>query len=257
MLTTFKKFMSDPTAWDMYITGAAGTGKTTGLSEGVQWCTDNEVPYVVCAYTHKACGILRSKLPNGAIVRTLHSFLYKRPTINTNATNKRQVNINTKTGDTDDTPKVMFLDEYSMVGEKDFMDIREAQDSDYDAEPELKVVWIGDSHQLPPVGDMQAIVPTGEYQVKLTKQWRNNNPLQQPLNALISYLEGTQPAPLEPVPDYFIRDKDIVAEYCKCEQDKVMLAYTNKRVQELNEQINMLNGGDGYVKPGDRVFSHH
>ena len=58
MLTMFKEFMADENAWDMYIKGAAGTGKTTSLAAGVQYCIDNEIPYVCCSYTHKACGIL-------------------------------------------------------------------------------------------------------------------------------------------------------------------------------------------------------
>ena len=251
MIKTFKQFLADKQAWDMYITGAAGTGKTTGLAEGVQHCIDNEIPYVVCAFTHKACGILRSKLPQGACVRTLHSFLGKRPCINTNATKKEQVNQNLKSSETDEEPEILFLDEYSMVGEKDFMDIREAQDSDYDSIPELKVVWIGDAHQLPPVGDMQAIKPAGDYQVVLTKQWRNDNPLQQPLNKLISYLNGETPAALESVPEYFERGFNLVKEYGNCHDDKVLLAYTNKRVEELNSKI----AGKLECEPYDRVFS--
>lgn len=251
MINTFKQFLADEQAWDMYITGAAGTGKTTGLAEGVQHCIDNEIPYVVCAFTHKACGILRSKLPPDANVKTLHSFLGKRPCINTNATKKEHVNQNTKSSETDDEPKVLFLDEYSMIGEKDFLDIREAQDSDYDAIPELKVVWIGDKHQLPPVGDMPAVVPDDNYHVVLTKIWRNDNPLQQPLNALISYMEGEQPAPLEPVPGYFERGYNLMHEYGNCDDDKVVLAYTNKRVESLNADI----AGKLYPDPGDRIFS--
>ncbi len=237
MIKTFKQFLADKQAWDMYISGAAGTGKTTGLRDGVQHCIDNEIPYVVCAFTHKACGILRSKLPDLANVKTLHSFLGKRPCINTNATKKEHVNLNTKSSVTDEEPKILFIDEYSMIGEKDFMDIREAQDSDYDSIPELKVVWIGDKHQLPPVGDMQAIKPSGDYQVVLTKQWRNDNPLQQPLNALISYLDGADPKALEAVPDYFERGYDLVEEYGNCNADKILLAYTNKRVEDLNAKI--------------------
>jgi len=251
MISTFKQFLADEQAWDMYITGAAGTGKTTGLADGVQYCIDNEIPYVVCAFTHKACGILRSKLPPGAKVKTLHSFLGKRPCINTNATKKEHVNQNTKSSETDDEPKVLFLDEYSMIGEKDFLDIREAQDSDYDAIPELKVVWIGDKHQLPPVGDMPAVVPDDNYHVILTKIWRNDNPLQQPLNALISYMEGEQPAPLEPVPGYFERGFNLMHEYGNCDDDKVVLAYTNKRVETLNADI----AGKLYPDEQDRVFS--
>ena len=88
----FKQFLDDSQAWDMYVSGAAGKGKTTSLAEYVQHCIDNDIPYIVCAYTHKACGILRSKLPPEAAVCTLHSFLGKRPVINTNATKKEHVN---------------------------------------------------------------------------------------------------------------------------------------------------------------------
>ena len=252
MLEKFKIFLDAPKAWDMYVTGAAGTGKTTSLAHGVQHCIDNDIPYIVCAFTHKACGILRSKLPPGANVRTLHSFLGKRPCINTNATKKEHVNQNLKASETDQEPKVLFLDEYSMVGEKDFMDIREAQDSDYDSIPELKVVWIGDKHQLPPVGDQQAIKPEGNHCVLLTKQWRNDNPLQVPLNALISYIEGAEPEPLKAVPGYVQRGVDLVAYHKLSEEpNKIVLAYTNRRVEELNMQI----AGKSLPDEGDLVFS--
>lgn len=251
MLTMFKQFLDDGQAWDMYIRGAAGTGKTTSLAEGVQHCMDNHIPYIVCAYTHKACGILRSKLPENATVATLHSFLGKRPVINVHATKKEHVSQNMKSSETNREPKVLFLDEYSMIGEKDYMDIREAQDSDYDAIPELKVVWIGDEYQLPPVGDIAAVTPEGDYQLLLTKQWRNDNPLQIPLNALISYIDGAKPEPLDPIPEYFERGKDIVKEYQNSKQDRIVLAYTNKQVEELNAQI----AGKLYPDEYDRVFS--
>jgi hypothetical protein len=246
-----KEFLNDENAWDAYVSGVAGTGKTTSLAESVSYCIEQEIPYVVCAYTHKACGILRSKLPAGAFVRTLHSFLGKRPCINTNATKKEHVNQNTKSSETDKEPKVLFLDEYSMIGEKDYMDIREAQDGDNEDIPELKVVWLGDPHQLPPVGDMPAVVPHGKYQQVLTKQWRNDNPLQEPLTALISYIEGAPPQPLMPVPGYFEREKELAIEYHKSHEDRVMLAYTNKRVEWLNRSIACKFDPE----PGDKVFS--
>lgn len=248
----FEAFMADENAWDAYVTGAAGTGKTTNLRDGVQYCIDNNIPYVVCAYTHKACGILREKLPEGSNIRTLHSFLGKRPCINTHATKKEHVNQNTKARGDDQEPKVLFVDEYSMIDEKDHMDVRERQDSDYDAIPEMKVVWIGDKHQLPPVGGPQTVVAGGPYHLTLTKQYRNDNPLQIPLNALISFMtEEAQPAALEPVPGYFERGKNIVEEYRKCKEDKVMLAYTNRRVQTLNAEV----AGKQDPEKMDKVFS--
>lgn len=249
----FSNFMEDSEASDMFITGVAGTGKTTSLAEHVQYCIEHEIPYVVCAFTHKACGILRSKLPKGARVKTLHSYLAKRPTVNSNATKAEHIQSSKKVGATDQDVKVLFLDEYSMVGEKDFTDIVDAQD-----ELQLKVIWIGDDHQLPPVGDTPAVVPYGKYQVVLTKQWRNDNPLQGPLSKLVSYIDGAKPARLSSVDGFFDRGRDIISEYLDDDMDDhVILAYTNQRVQELNQLV----ADRHWLEAGDRVFSpstqHH
>ena len=235
------KFIADEHARDMYISGVAGTGKTTELKQLISYCIANEVEYTACAFTHKACAIMRTKLPSGANVKTLHSFLGKCPTINTRALKKEHVSTNTKGRAR--LQGLLFVDEYSMVGERDYKEIKQAG---------LKVVWIGDPHQLPPVGDKQAVTPSGPYQTKLTKIWRNNNPLQIPLNALISYIDGeAPPTALEPVQNYFIRGKDLCKEYVACTTSKILLAYTNKRVQELNAQI----AGRTLPEENDLVYS--
>lgn len=246
----FEKFLNDEQAWDMFVIGPAGTGKTSELRKYVEYLIAKDIPYVVCAYTHKACDVLASKLPQLTRIQTLHSFLCKRPTINTNATKSKHITNSAQTGIPDREPIVMLLDEYSMVGEKDVMDIRLEQDPDYTGIPKMKVLWVGDLNQLGPVGDKQVIEPAGNYIHKLTKIWRNDNPLQEPLNALISYIEGkAKPAPLEGN-SHFIRGKDIIQEYLKSSDDKVLLAYTNKRVQYLNSQI------QGRTEPieGDNLF---
>lgn len=252
MLTKFKEFEQDDRAWDMFVTGRAGTGKTTGLAKSVEYCIDQEISYIVCAFTHKACDILRTALPQNAKVSTLHSWLKKRPTINQRATNVQHIQNNLKQGESDRV-KVVFIDEYSMVGEQDLMDIRAMQDADYDAMPEVKVVWLGDPNQLPPVGDFQSVKPYGNYAVTLTKVHRQaaGNPLLGTLDVLVNYIEGTaEPAALVPN-GAFIRDQDIVSLYQASEADKVMLAYTNRRVEELNALV------QGYTSPEtqDVLFS--
>ena len=129
MITTFKQFLADDNAWDMYITGVAGTGKTTGLAELISYCHENDIPCITAAFTHKACGVLASKLPKDSKIQTLHKFLKKRPTINTEATSHKHISQNAKFGSAEKTG-ILFVDEYSMVGEKDLMDIRADQDSD-------------------------------------------------------------------------------------------------------------------------------
>lgn len=247
MLNMFEDFLADPDALEMYVTGPAGSGKTTGLVELCSHCTLHELEYVVCAFTHKACDVLRDALPGFAPIRTLHSYLKKRPTINQEAHKPNHVSVSRKFGDSEKVT-IIFIDEYSMVGERDLMDLREMEG--------VKIVWIGDEHQLPPVGDMQSVVPSGDYCLKLTKIYRQaaDNKLLEPLAQLVSFIEGTTPEPLIEN-ESFIRGQDIVEWYDNDRMadnfDGVILAYTNRRVEELNAKA------QGYEepKPGDALFS--
>lgn len=251
MLDTFKAFSQDKSAWDMYVTGPAGTGKTTGLAECVQYCIDNGISYVVTAYTHKACGVLRSKLPEGALIQTLHSFIKKRPIIDGDATSKERIQQNVKTAAAEKV-EILFVDEYSTVGERDLNDIRAEQDDPESDLPCMQVVWLGDANQLPPVNDMEAIIPEGPYQVKLTHVYRqgNDNPLSDTLSTLVKYIEGRAKPKVLEANAAFVRGVDLIETY-KTVEDAVLLAFTNKRVEELNKAI------QGYDEPeeGDKLFS--
>lgn len=252
MMQTFQKFLKDDKAWDMYITGRAGTGKTTGLAELIEHCQAAELPYVVCAYTHKACGVLRSKLPQGAQVQTLHKFLKKRPGVNTEATRREAVDTNLKMGDSEKV-HLLLIDEYSMIGEKDFADIGAMQDETDDGKPTLKVIWLGDPYQLPPVRDSQAVRPYGKYQVELKTIHRQgkDNPLLATLSTLVSFIEGAKPTALESS-TAFVRGKCLATAYDECaHEDKVLLAYTNRRVQQLNAEI----AGKLAPEEDDELFS--
>jgi exodeoxyribonuclease-5 len=247
----FEAFLNDDEGWDMYITGRAGTGKTTLMSKLSQICDDRGLDITVCAFTHKACGILRSKLPKKANVKTLHSFLRKRPTVNQLATHEKNITLNAKFEETEET-SILFIDEYSMVGEKDLADIRAEQGETADGKPTMKVVWLGDPNQLPPVGDVQAVSPDGDYNITLTKVYRqaSYNPLLDTLDDIISFIQGKPIHALE-CHDAFHRNEDIVDLYGADQKDKILLAFTNKRVQELNEECE----GKPGPTPGDRVFS--
>src|SRR5690606_39011110 len=121
-------------------------------------------------------------------------------------------------------------------------------------EPVMKVVWIGDLNQLPPVGDMQTLRPSGRFHYKLTKIHRQaaDNPLIEPLAQLVSFIEGADPVALK-TSEKFVRGvPDLADAYLKDqERDKVLLAYTNQRVEFLNQAV------QGYDEPkGDEeLFS--
>lgn len=256
----FEEFLADETAWEFYRTGPPGSGKTYGLAKYVQHCIDNNIPYLVCAHTHKACNVLREALPTGVTVKTLHSFLKKRPTINSNAAQVAHIEISSQFGipeqigeKSESSIAVLFIDELSQVGEQDLMSLREMQDSDYDGVPTIKIVWIGDPYQLPPVKDMEAVIPKGKYWEKLTRIYRSNegNKLQDTVYELIAMIDGDKEvSPLERH-DTFRLSKNLVQDYLATkETDKVLLTYTNKQVQSMNFKI------AGKTKPekGDLLF---
>ncbi len=249
-LETFKAFLKDKEVADMYITGVAGTGKTTSLAELLTYCREQNIKAITTAYTHKACGVLRSKLPKGAVVATLHSFLSKRPTINDKALIVAHVDGNTGAGDIEEV-NVLFIDEFSMVGEKDFVDISTLQ-FDEEGNVKVKVVYIGDPNQLPPVKDAKAVIPNGDYWIKLTQVHRqaNGNQLIDNLLALNDYINGEEPQPLLEH-ENFIRGVNIVELYKQDKKNKVMLAYTNAKVEHLNAEA------QGRTEPlvGDDLFS--
>lgn len=252
-LATFKAFLANRSAWDMYITGAAGTGKTTDCGDIIKYCQETGHEVVVCAYTHKACGILLSKLPAGTVVVTLHSYLKKRPTINVNASSRNNLTSTAQAGEPEKV-KLIIIDEYSMIGEKDYLDLRALQDEDYDGNAEVKILWLGDPFQLPPVQDQQAVTPEGDYCVNLTEQKRRaeDNPLGTAIQQLISYISNPKATWYAlPTSEQFVRGLDIAKAYAADkEPDKVILCYTNKAVQANN----IFAEGRAFPAHNDKLF---
>lgn len=252
MLDTFKRFMDDPDAANMYVVGRAGTGKTTKLKGVIEHCVELDINSVTCAYTHKAVGILAQKIPFTAdnVICTLHSYLKKRPSINAEAVKVAQIEGNSQTG-LPARVDVMFLDEFSMVGSKDHESIKKLQ---YDEDGKLvtKVVWIGDENQLEPVKDEFTIVPSGDYMCLLTHVYRQagDNPLLDTLTDLNNYISGISVCKLTPHSN-LIRGVSIVGNYRTCKTTKCLLAYTNARVEALNAEV------EGKYAPdvGDTLFS--
>ncbi len=251
MLKNFKVFIEDEKAWDMFITGRAGTGKTHSMGDIVKYCIENDINYVVCAFTHKACDVLRTKLPENANVMTLSKFLKKRPTINKDAINKKHIDSTAQFGSPDEY-SLVIVDEYSMVGERDVLSLQELQDPTYEGTPVLKVLYAGDPYQLESVGDTAGVKPYGEYAFTLEHNYRRaaGSKLSIPIEELVSFIEGEEVHQLT-ASDKFVRGVDIVDEYLACDRDKRLLAYTNRRVQELNAIC------QGYTKPlpNDKLFS--
>lgn len=236
-IDVLQAFLTDEKAWEMYITGKAGTGKTTTLKEVVEYCLANQIDYMVCAFTHKACTVLEEKLPDNANITTLHSYLRKRPTINDSAVHKAHVDVRSRMGESE-RPDIVIVDEFSMVGEDDYVDIMGMQDPHDEGAKPIKALYVGDPYQLPPVGDMQTIKPKGKYWVKLEKVYRTE--CDDLLSAMVKLTDMIDGADMEPLgsSQNLIRGQCLIQSYkASTSTDKVCLAWTNKAVQQLNEAI--------------------
>jgi exodeoxyribonuclease-5 len=252
-LGMLQAFLADPKKHEMFLEGRAGTGKTTETGQLVTWLMANDIDRTVCAFTHKACGVLASKLPVGAKIDTLHKFLKKRPGINEDALHRAHVSVNYQKGAVT-KPTVLLVDEYSQVGERDYMSIVELQNiEDDEGNPlvPLKVIYIGDPYQLPPVGDQQTIRPKGPYYHKLTKVHRTDHEdIMAAMTMLVRAIDGEDPVPI-PSSANITRGIDLVHAYKSSVNDKVLLAWTNRAVQNLNAAIQ----GRSTPQPYDVIYN--
>lgn len=124
-----KEFLEDTNETEAFITGSAGTGKTTLLFNIVEELVKQKVNFKVVAYTHKAKDVLLSKLPKleDDYIFTLHAFLKKRPTVNSKATDVNKLLTSKQYGEPEPL-ELLIIDEFSFVGEKDYMSLGDLQD---------------------------------------------------------------------------------------------------------------------------------
>jgi len=280
------KFLNDTEELEAYITGGAGTGKTTTLIEIVEKLIKDKVNFLVCAYTHKAKDVLISKLPvlKDEYIVTLHSFLKKRPTINSKATDVSRLLTSKQYGEPE-TLQLLIVDEFSFIGERDYSSIGELQNYDLvtykcakcsndveelaecskchsteqvvHTDTRLKVLYVGDPNQLNPVNDVQAIQAGGEYHTHLDIIHRvENEDLLPILNELVELVESCSSeviAPMNYCNDSVVFVPDLVDAYKESDtRDNLLLAFTNAMVQGMNASI----VGRQFPIEGDTIYNY-
>jgi len=199
-----------------FVLGFAGSGKSTELVKRANPKTLVLVP------THKAADVLIGKgLPH---VFTIHAVLKLVPTINENFKKKMNTRLR-KVGGVDLSEITdVFIDEFSMIN----LEILEIL---FDVLPaHAKVTIFGDPYQLSPItGD--AIEPW-EPITELTTQYRSKNV--EGTAMFMEFMASIRDDSTMPVLDY--RIEPAWEEIFNPETDRV-LAFTNKRVIELNSKI--------------------
>ncbi|MDJ0687695.1 MAG: AAA family ATPase [Xenococcaceae cyanobacterium MO_188.B32] len=137
------------------LTGYAGTGKSFVICQLIKWLQENEYNFLACSPTNKAANNLR-KIANENGIKieaiTLARLLKQQAVVDIKTGKEKFVTQN----DIDlENYEVIIADEFSMISENNFVDLAiEVQNFS------VKVIFVGDAAQLPPVGEKEPIVAT-------------------------------------------------------------------------------------------------
>lgn len=246
----FLNFLFDPTSKEFIISGPAGVGKTYLMN----YIIDNIMPryeemcrmigvksgfteVVMTATTNKAAEVLSRacKRPTS----TIHSLLglVVAPDFTTGGTYLRR-----KKDWRPHHNKIVVIDECSMVDIQLWKEVNEATVN-------CKIIWVGDRHQLAPVGeDLSPVYKHASPMVELMKPVRNAD--QPALLNVCSQLRETVATgvfkPIQVVPGVIdlLDNRSMPAEIEKHFKEQThasrILAYTNKRVIQYNDHIRQL-----------------
>ena len=233
-----------------YITGYAGTGKSTALLKQLTTIAgkDKDDTIVLCP-THKAAHRLLPKIPFGIEIKTIHSLLGWIPAINENAEKIEHIDIVAKTDRKIEEYNTFIIDEGGMMSEEMFMElvakIEDARNFDTDG---IKIYVYLDPYQLLPVKGRQ-IQLDEEFTTKLATQHRAESPDVVALfTKFVEFLEGTNTKDLK------IEFSDNVKKVSTTEAVQLfditkdrLLAYTNEVVGWYNKEISIYNGIQSFV----------
>ena len=170
------------------LTGSAGTGKTTVVGEIINKMNAYSplTPIALCATTHRAANVLENittKLSTYQKVDTGHSLFKLRP-----SATKTGKEINKQVGKcTIEYGSTVIIDEASMIGNEFLTAI-----VDIVKDKALKLLFVGDSFQLPPPKDVCSIFDGSLDTFTLTTIHRQlgGNPILDKADEFRKYIEG-------------------------------------------------------------------
>ncbi|MDJ0688947.1 MAG: AAA family ATPase, partial [Xenococcaceae cyanobacterium MO_188.B32] len=155
-IALMKEFCAYPEHKFFRLTGYAGTGKSFTICQLIQWLQDNNYKVIACSPTNKAAKNLENMASEAGIdleVTTVAKLLGQQAVLNEQTGKEEFISQGTETIDTYD---VIIIDEFSMVNIDNFVDIKIEEENSNGT----KVIFVGDSAQLPPVNENEPIVAT-------------------------------------------------------------------------------------------------
>lgn len=263
-IDSLMQFLSDPSPDDLFFTlsGFAGTGKTFCMREVVARSKNSRAKFAFTAPTNKAAKELR-KVTGEA--QTIFALLGLR--IDKTGELKQLVAGKAPTDLSDYT--AVFIDEGSMVNSTLFNLLR-AKSEQYD----VKVIFMGDAAQLPPVGEAASPIWTENNQrASLSTVMRHDNQILSLVTEIRSVMENFTPS-INIKSDHSategvwkvdkrtfkqsIYDAAVAGDFADGNKSKV-IAWRNIRVAEYNHLIrHAIYGAEADLTsylPGDRIVA--
>lgn len=239
--------MADEACSQYILAGYAGTGKTTIIENIVNYANSLPKNCVAAAPTNQAVKVLREKLGQGvaAEFRTLHSILYGAPDPDTG---EWVPNVRFSADD------VMIVDESSMISAAVYRDLLERLDG-----TGAKVIFVGDSFQLEPVGDDPQILRNSDRELTEVKRQSANSKILVLATAVRSIRKTI-------IPDDSLDDVLIVSpqgaeqaflQSVRNGADSVYIVGTNHTRLALNRKARQARFGAGVTdepRPGDHLI---
>lgn len=218
----------------------AGTGKTFFIKYLVN---NSNLDIKILAPTHKSKGLFKSE---GIEADTIHRFLNSKKNID----DKTGEIYFTMEGNYKSTHDLLIIDECSMINEKMFDELIKYKN----------ILFIGDNHQLPPIGENISKVfdPQGsDSNIWNTFEFKKNmRIITNPDSISAHYLKKFRELVNRPTLKIRIeerKDMKFVINSFKKGEDTVVLAWTNKQVAFLNNNIRK----SLYLKPSDTKLERY
>lgn len=245
------------TAPYFFLSGQAGTGKTSLAYFIKQWAEEELGMYVqVTATTNKAAAVLTSTLPEEESAGTIYSLLGLK--VFNDIKNGGQYLKQSKASDSLEYGSLVLVDEASMVDYELMDHINQATQSH-----NLRVLFIGDAFQLPPVNAGKMPVTSEHIPVSyLTEIMR----AEKRLDLEDTYVQGRQmvidddgvfvPGSSENVTVVpYEGSKEYLAKLLAADPHTKVLAFTNKAVEGANKVCRELLGLPVDPQPGDTLVA--
>lgn len=181
------QFILQNTSPFFYLLGYAGTGKTYLIGSIIKnLLLNNQIDQIyVCAPTHQALNVIESSIrsnivqlndENKLVFMTIHKLLDFKPIIMTNDGSKIFKSIKESKFLKQIKSKLIVIDECSMISKLMVIELKK-----YAELYPIKIIFMGDRKQLPPIGEPESLVFTDiprnyQHQILLDEIMRTKSP---------------------------------------------------------------------------------